>query len=203
MGAMLSLLGYACFVLGLAAGQASPAGTAAVALPCLAKVLTIAGRAGLSAPVNALLTDGTSHEASRRRTGGLVGTLGLGYATGSSIGGYLSQVGNTVPCVIACGCASAAVACALLLPHPPAAAATSAATDKTGAEVLVQEAEGAGGWRKAVRAAVSDRVTVLLLALQFLRNVSFHVYGSTSKLYLCESLGYTPAQLGYILSFAG
>ena len=63
--------------------------------------------------------------------------------------------------------------------------------------------EDGGGWRRATTAALRDPVTLLLLALQLLRNISFHLYGATSKLFLCESLGYSPAQLGYILSFAG
>ena len=91
--AVLSLLGYTFFVVGLFVGDAFPARVLGVLLPCLAKVLTIVGRAGLTAPLNALLTDGAGHEASRQRVGGLVGTFGLGYATGSALGGYLSNKG--------------------------------------------------------------------------------------------------------------
>ena len=53
----LSLLGYLLYAAGRAAADAP---LAACVLPCVAQVLTTVGRAGLNAPLNALLTDNQS-----------------------------------------------------------------------------------------------------------------------------------------------
>ena len=119
--AALGLVGYLCFVPGLTAG-------APVLLPCLAKILTTVGRAALMPPLNALVTDGEADEASRRRVGNLVGSFGLGYATGSGLGGYLSQHSTAAPLGLACACAATEVVCAVLLPPTAAAARTDRAS---------------------------------------------------------------------------
>ena len=103
VSAGLSLFGYLLYVAGRVAADAAP--LAACVLPCVAQVLTTVGRAGLIAPLNALLTDGQSDEEGRRLLGRLVGTFGLGYAIGSGSGGYLSQYDHALLLALA--------------PHPP------------------------------------------------------------------------------------
>ena len=114
--AALSLLGYALYVAGRVAADAP---LAASVLPCAAQVLTTVGRAGLIAPLNALMTDGQGDEEGRRLLGRLVGTFGLGYAIGSGGGGYLSQYDHALLLGLACVVAGAVLACSLLLPDSP------------------------------------------------------------------------------------
>ena len=207
VSAGLSLIGYLLYVAGRVAADAP---LAACVLPCMAQVLTTVGRAGLIAPLNALMADGQSDEEGRRRVGRLVGIFGLGYAIGSGTGGYLSQYDHALLLALACLVSAAVLACSLLLPSSkpsskpsgtPAlvangggrAHAVSSDSDSSG----VSAGSGGGGWLRATRTALSDRATVLLLVLQLLRNVSFHVYSGTSKIYLCEHLGYSQAQLSY------
>ena len=82
-------------------------------------MLTTVGRAGLIAPLNALMTDGQGDEEGRRLLGRLVGTFGLGYAIGSGGGGYLSQYDHALLLGLACVVAGAVLACSLLLPDSP------------------------------------------------------------------------------------
>ena len=200
MSAALSLLGYLLYVAGRVAADAP---LAACVLPCVAQVLTTVGRAGLIAPLNALLTDGQSDEEGRRLLGRLVGTFGLGYAIGSGSGGYLSQYDHALLLALACLVSAAVLACSLLLPSSKPSSTPALAANGGGRAHAVSSdsgggGSGGGGWLRATRTALSDRVTVLLLVLQLLRNVSFHVYSGTSKIYLCEHLGYSQAQLSYI-----
>jgi MFS family permease len=220
VSAGLSLFGYLLYVAGRVAADAAP--LAACVLPCVAQVLTTVGRAGLIAPLNALLTDGQSDEEGRRLLGRLVGTFGLGYAIGSGSGGYLSQYDHALLLALACLVAAAVLACSLLLPNStpsskpsskpssnpsstPALAANgggrahAVSGDSGGAGGGGGGGSGGGGWLSATRTALSDRATVLLLVLQLLRNVSFHVYSGTSKIYFCEHLGYSQARRSYIV----
>ena len=203
VSAALSLLGYLLYVAGRVAVDAP---LAACVLPCVAQVLTTVGRAGLIAPLNALVTDGQSDEEGRRLLGRLVGTFGLGYAIGSGSGGYLSQYDHALLLALACLVSAAVLACSLLLPNSmpsskPSSTPALAANGGGRAHAVSSDSgggsSGGGGWLRATRTALSDRVTVLLLVLQLLRNVSFHVYSGTSKIYLCEHLGYSQAQLSY------
>ena len=203
VSAALSLLGYLLYVAGRVAADAP---LAACVLPCVAQVLTTVGRAGLIAPLNALVTDGQSDEEGRRLLGRLVGTFGLGYAIGSGSGGYLSQYDHALLLALACLVSAAVLACSLLLPNSmpsskPSSTPALAANGGGRAHAVSSDSgggsSGGGGWLRATRTALSDRVTVLLLVLQLLRNVSFHVYSGTSKIYLCEHLGYSQAQLSY------
>ena len=206
VSAGLSLIGYLLYVAGRVAADAP---LAACVLPCMAQVLTTVGRAGLIAPLNALMADGQSDEEGRRRVGRLVGIFGLGYAIGSGTGGYLSQYDHALLLALACLVSAAVLACSLLLPNskpsskpsstPPALVANGRAHAVSGDSDSGSGSAGSGGggWLRATRTALSDRATVLLLVLQLLRNVSFHVYSGTSKIYLCEHLGYSQAQLSY------
>ena len=203
VSAALSLLDYLLYVAGRVAADAP---LAACVLPCVAQVLTTVGRAGLIAPLNALVTDGQSDEEGRRLLGRLVGTFGLGYAIGSGSGGYLSQYDHALLLALACLVSAAVLACSLLLPNStpsskPSSTPALAANGGGRAHAVSSDSgggsSGGGGWLRATRTALSDRVTVLLLVLQLLRNVSFHVYSGTSKIYLCEHLGYSQAQLSY------
>ena len=59
------------------------------------------------------------------------------------------------------------------------------------------------GWRVVLATAFESKEIRVLLLLQVCASGSFHLYDATAQLYLQRTLGYTSAQRGYILAFAG
>ena len=188
IAASCSFAGYACYWPGLTSDEPVSILDASVVLPCAGKILTTIGRASLVAPMNALLGDMLGPNAAKRQLSRMMGAFGLGYASGSGVGGYLTHGGMWRPLALAISCAAVKSMCALLLPR-----VARSQLDKPGDG---GSSNGKVPWSVAAAAAVSDRRIRLLLLLQLLASFSFHVYGSTSSLYYREQLGYSASQLG-------
>jgi hypothetical protein len=58
-------------------------------------------------------------------------------------------------------------------------------------------------WWSALRDALSERNMRLLLLLQAIAASSFQVYDATSALYMMDALGYSAAERGFLLGYAG
>ena len=201
---LCSLFGYVCFALACASDNVYP--RARLILPAVGRVLAGVGRAALSAPLLALLAERAGRSAATRVAASMA-TFGFGYASGSGLGGVLSRSTNeaALPVALVLLCSLLQLGCACSLPrgahHRP-----SSAHDKTSVV-----AKGAGGaararshsWLASLQLAMAVSSTRTVLLLQLLSAASFQVYSATSAIYLKEHLGYSSAQLGYILSFAG
>ena len=134
-------------------------------------------------------------------------TIGLGYAAGSALGGLASAGGPTLVLALILLCVLVQMICAWQLPAggPPAGPARPTGAAQTASVPAAANGRSSRlpGWLVALRVAMEDPGTRTLLLLQVLSSASFQVYHSTSAIYLKHDLGYTPAQLGYLLAYAG
>ena len=194
---LVSFLGYLCYTLGYFCEGFYP--TARVLIPAIGRVISVTGRSALIAPLHALLADHAGHDATSQ-VAKTMAVFGFGYAAGSGVGGILvSWSGGTPQINLAAIVMLSAVqvGCALLLPQR-VVTATSHAPVSAATAVSAKE-----GWVSALRNALGDKSTRLFLLLQGLASSSFHVYDSTSDIYMSTTLGYSPSQRGFVLSYAG
>jgi len=110
--------------------------------------------------------------------------MGLGFAVGSSFGGYLSAYGCTTVATTAAllAAAAAVIAATVLKPVQPHKE-----------QVTVRKMQG---W-------YTDHAVVGLLLVRALIGAAFHLVTSTSDLYYRDRFSLTPAQFGYLLSYIG
>ena len=190
--------GFFLYAIGLACEGRSP--TARALLPALGRILGGVGRASLSAPLLALVSDNaaeTASEASTKRSlARTFAVFGFGYASGSGVGGFVVGVGGpSLSMTLILPCAMLQVLCGILLP--------SAGRARRRHEAQKAAPTQGVGMLAATRLGVSSSSTRAILMLQALASASFHTYDGTSAIYMKDALGYSAEQRGYILSYAG
>ena len=211
-----TFFGFALYVAGFACDGYLLLASARMVLPAAGRVISGMGRAALASPVLALLADHADGDAMTMHattTTRVVATFGFGYAIGSAVGGFLVDVGGPwLNLSLISTCSVVEIACAW---HLPRQATSSGAKVLPAAAATASKAAGglpAGGnsgkpdastWVTTLYAALAVPTTRALLLLQGLAAASFHVYDSTSAIYVQDALGYSASQRGYIHSYAG
>ena len=196
MSSTAMFLGNFC----LLAESLSAARSGVIWLPAAGRILTTVGHSSIASPLNALFAAGhtASGLGSRGAASGVgktLGAFGLGFAAGSAGGGLLSAHGS-LPMALAAACSAVQLGVAVCLPvDAPAAMKTASANVRAAAERV--------GWLSVLREALREPHIRLLLLLTGLAGLSYHVYHGTSALYMKDAMGYSSAQFGYVLSFAG
>ena len=212
---LTALLGYSLYALGLALEGVSPLGR--LVLPPLGRILSGVGRTGLNGPLLALQAE-RDPERAKGTVAGHMATFGIGYSLGSAAGAVLQHGaeahtagGAWINLAAMLACVLVQLACSLLLPHAlPAAAKASAspadcaargASEASPAESINKEADAS--ILRALREGLRDPATRVLILLECMFSAQFHLYDSTSALYLLSHLGFTKAERGYLLAYAG
>ena len=164
----------------------------ALAIACGGRVLQAVGHRSMGGVVQAA-TRGGAHNAALVRS-----AVGIGFASGNALGGWLASFGMVVP--LATALLSAAGTCGVVVTTTLVAGSTGAAAKAPADEPVEQKSAPPPKLR--LREMVTARVGALLL-VQHLGGVAFHLYTSTWGVCVRERLGYTPAQFGFMLGFIG
>ena len=219
--------GFMLYALGLACDGWSSASHIRLALPAVGRVVSGMGRSSLAGPLMAQLADqatstaaatgGDSGKAAARSATRIVATFGFGYAIGSGFGGLLQAwtllqgFGAWSNLALMLVCSTTQMLCAWQLPDarvpvaasgPLTRARANAARTTTAATTGLGSRRAASSTLSALTRALAVPSTRALLLLQACTAASFHVYDSTSALYMQDALRYTSSQRGYILSCA-
>ena len=192
----VTFIGFVCYAVGFACEGRHA--LLRLTLPAAGRIIGGMGRAALAAPLLALLAEYTSGSSTGAMTARTMATFGFGFAFGSGAGGFLFSLGGAslnLGMIVLCASLQA-MAAWRFLPSASPTVTVAAATPTA-------PATPTAGWRVALRTALAKRSTRALLIIQAIAAASFHTYDSTSALYVGGALGYSPAERGYILSYAG
>ena len=194
---LCTLIGYVCYIAGFAFDGNPRFTVARLWLPSIGRVLSGVGRAALNGLLIALLVEDEADTSSRvSRT---MAMCGFGYATGSAFGGFLVGRGGPSANLTLIGTMSVlSVLCTLRLPSSakPANEGPTPVSSTSHTPSRVR-------WWSALLDALSEPNMRLLLLLQAIASSSFQVYDATSALYMMDALGYSAAERGFLLGYAG
>ena len=173
----------------------------ALSLACCGRILQAIGHRSMGGVVQAA-TRGGAHNSALVRS-----AVGIGFASGNALGGWLASFGMVVP--LASALLSAAGTCGVVVTTTLVASPVCAATAPPDEPAQPKPSpppppspQQQPPPQLRLREMVTGRVAALLL-VQHLGGLAFHLYTSTWGVCVRERLGYTAAQFGFMLGFVG